>query len=78
MPATPKHGDVLIRAFGESSFQLVDATTDEQISIAPDLPVAVRIASDCGGAVWRENLDNRGRRLGSPVLLLPPASLPRH
>ena len=40
--------------------------THEPIAIAPDLRAALRAASERGGAVWRENVDNRGRPLGSP------------
>jgi hypothetical protein len=75
MPASPASGDVLIRLYTGSSYQLVDAMTREQIAIIRDLPMAVRIGSDHGGAVWRENVDNRGRPLGSPVLLLPRSSV---
>ena len=64
-------GDVLIRTVGESSFELVDATTREQIAIVPALQVAVQVAGERGGAVWRENVDSRGRPLGHAVLLLP-------
>ena len=74
---SPKPGDVLIRAFADSSYQLVDAMTHRQIAIIGELHLAVKIATDHGGAVWRENVDNRGRPLGSPVLLLPRASAPR-
>jgi hypothetical protein len=77
MAATPRPGDVLIRPFGESSYALVDAATNEQIAITSELRAAVKLASEHGGAVWRENVDNRGRPLGSPVLLLPKPSVPR-
>ena len=73
MATSPKHGDVLIRVFVGSSFQLVDAMTREQIAIVPALDVAVKLASEYG-AVWRENVDNRGRPLGEPVLLLQKAT----
>ena len=71
MKTTLKPGDVLIRVFSESAYEILDATTQQQIAIAPDLHVAVKIASERGGAVWRANIDNRGRPLGDPVLLLP-------
>ena len=71
MPASPTRGDVLIRVYGGSNYQLLDAMTHEQIAIIADLQMAVRAGSEHGGAVWRENVDNRGRSLGSPVLLLP-------
>jgi hypothetical protein len=60
----PKDGDVLIRAVGDYSFELVDVTTREQIAIVPALRVALQVASERGGAVWRENVDHRGRPLG--------------
>jgi hypothetical protein len=75
MATTPKHGDVLVRVFGESNYQLLDATTHEQIAIVPTLPAAIEVANERGGAVWRENVDNRGRPLGNPVLLLPRTSV---
>ena len=73
--SAPRHGDVLIRAVGESSFELIDATTREQIAIVPGLQVAVQVATERGGAVWRENVDHQGRSLGKAVLLLPRSSL---
>jgi hypothetical protein len=69
MTMTPPGGDVLIRPFGESSYQLLDMATREQIAIVPELPLAIKVASDRGGAVWRENVDDRGRPIGNPVLL---------
>ena len=74
MATIPMHGDVLIRAYAGSSYQLLDATTHKQIAIIGNLQLAVTMASERGGAVWRENVDNRGRPLGSPVLLLPRGS----
>jgi len=70
MSSIPKRGDVLIRALGDD-FELVDATTREQIAIVPALQEAVQVASERGGAVWRENVDDGGRPLGRPVLILP-------
>ena len=70
MTASPTRGDVLIRAYA-GSYQLLDAATHEPIAIVAALQMAVRIASDHGGAVWRENVDNRGRPLGDPVMLRP-------
>jgi len=52
-----------------SSYQLLDATTHKQIAIIGNLEMAVTMARERGGAVWRENADNRGRPLGNPVLL---------
>jgi hypothetical protein len=66
----PRYGDVLIRAIGDSSYELVDAITHQQIAIAPALAVAVKLAGEYGGAVWRANVDKRGRFLGNPVLLM--------
>lgn len=70
MSSIPKHGDVLIRAL-DDDFELVDATTREQLAIVPALQEAVQVASERGGAVWRENVDDGGRPLGHPVLILP-------
>ena len=72
MKTSPTHGDVLIRAYAGSN-----ATTHEQIAIIGDLQTAVLMARDRGRAVWRENVDDRGRPLGSPVLLLPRPSAGR-
>ena len=74
MTTSPTRGDVLIRSYARSSYQLLDATTHEEIAIIGNLQMAVTMASERGGAVWRENVDNRGRPLGSPVLLLPKTS----
>ena len=71
MTIIPTHGDVLIRAYVGSNYQLLDATTHKQIAILGNLQMAVTMASERGGAVWRENVDNRGRPVGAPVLLLP-------
>jgi hypothetical protein len=49
----------------------VDAATHQQIAIVPSIEDAIRIAGDRGGAVWRDNVDNRGRPLGEPILLMP-------
>jgi len=73
MTTIPTHGDVLIRAYVGSSYQLLDATTHANRD-SRELPMAVTMASERGGAVWRENVDNRGRPLGAPVLLLPRSS----
>lgn len=78
MTIGPSHGDVLIRAYSDSSYQLLDAGSYEQIAIIGDLRTAITIASERGGAVWRENVDNRGRPLGAPVLLLPRTSTGAH
>jgi hypothetical protein len=69
--STPTQGDVLIRVIAGSSYERVDAATREQIAVVPTLDVAVKVAAERGGAVWRENVDTRGRPLGGPVLLLP-------
>ena len=75
MTAGPTHGDVLIRTYAGSSYQLLDASTHEQIAVIGTLQMAVMMARDRGGSVWRENVDNRGRPLGNPVLLMPRASV---
>ena len=54
-----------------SNYQLLDATAHEQIAILGNLQMAVRMASERGGAVWRDSVDNRGHPLGASVLLLP-------
>ena len=74
MTTAPKHGDVLIRAYAGARYQLLDAATHTHIAIVGNLQMAVTIASERGGAVWRENVDNRGRPLGDAVLLLPKQS----
>jgi hypothetical protein len=71
MTTIPTDGDVLIRVYVGSSYQLLEATTHKQIAILGNLQMAVTMASERGGAVWRENVDDRGRPLGAPVLLLP-------
>lgn len=68
--ASIHRGDVLVRAFG-LSFELVDAVTHEQIAIVPSINYAIRIAIIRHGLLWQENVDNRGRTLGEPVLLTP-------
>jgi hypothetical protein len=67
-----RHGDVLVRHFVGSSLELVDANTHRPIAIVPTLHHAVTIAAGRGGRVWSENVDNRGRALGEPILLASP------
>ena len=73
--ATANRGDVLIRVFAGSSLELVDAVTREPITMVSSLDEAIAIAAERRAAVWRENVDNRGRALGSPILLLPKVSV---
>jgi hypothetical protein len=68
-------GDVFIRPYVGGSFQLVDASTREQIAIVPSMETALSLGTERGGAVWQENADNRGRVLGPPILLLPRGSI---
>ena len=68
-------GDVVIRSNVGGSFQLVDATTHEQIAIVPSIETALTIGAERGGSVWHENADNRGRILSPPTLLLPSGSI---
>ena len=68
-------GDVVIRSYVGGSFQLIDATTQEQIAIVPSIEIALTIGAKRGGSVWHENADNRGRVLGSPTLLLSSGSI---
>jgi len=65
-------GDVLLRVYAGSSFELLDAITHEQIAIVPAIEFAIRIAADRHALLWQQNVDNRGRPLGEPVLLTPP------
>ena len=69
--ASRQRGDVLVRDIGKRSLQLVDADTHEPIAIVPSISAALKIAADRNAAVWRENVDNRGREFGPPILLMP-------
>jgi hypothetical protein len=69
--ATPRRGDVVIRHSTSSDFQLVDAVSEELIATSHSLVGAIDLAAARGGAVWRQNLDQRGRAVGLPLLLLP-------
>ena len=73
--ATANRGDVLIRVFAGSSLELVDAVTREPITVASSLNEAISLAAERRAAVWRENVDSRGRALGAPILLLPKVSV---
>jgi hypothetical protein len=74
--STPKNGDVLIRedaATRTGAFVLLDAVTLKRLR-GPygTLAAAASAARDLAGthgAVWRENVDNRGRSLGAPIRL---------
>ena len=63
-------GDLLIIRRGPNLFELVDATTREQITIGSTCKELLRIGARRRGAVWQENLDNRGRPLSEPILVL--------
>jgi hypothetical protein len=64
-------GDLLIIRRGPNLFELVDATTREPITIGSSCKELLRIGARRHGAVWQENLDNRGRPLSEPILVLP-------
>jgi hypothetical protein len=76
--ASLQRGDVLIRDVGKFSLQLVDADTHEAIAIVSSISEALKIAGDLNAAVWRENVDNRGRAFGPPILLMPRPSSTAH
>ena len=63
-------GDLLIIRRGPNLFELVDATTREQITIGSTSKELLRIGARRRGAVWQENVDNRGRPLAEPILVL--------
>ena len=66
-------GDVLLRRSFDVGYTLVDLSTGEPISeVFTELHVALTAALNCGAsAIWQENLDNRGRTLGPPILIKP-------
>jgi hypothetical protein len=66
---TVNHGDILIRD-AASAFELLDATTLECVETVGTLYAAIDRARERGGSVWRQNVDNRGRALGEPFLLV--------
>ena len=70
--ASPTPGDIIVRGSLEVGYTLVDLTTGERISeVFSDLGVAVETALESGAvAIWSQNLDNRGRPLGPPTILI--------
>jgi hypothetical protein len=72
---SPKPGDILLRGSLDAGYTLVDLTTGKPISegFFTELRVALNAALDSGASsVWQENLDNRGRPLGPPTILIKP------
>ena len=66
MATIPQHGDVLIRVFAQSSYQLVDATTREQIAIVPALPMGLKVASERGARSGARTWTTEGVRSAAP------------
>ena len=67
----PTTGDVVVRDVAAGGYLIVDAVTRRAVggpyfSIADAVVKARRL---CGGHIWRESLDARGRSLGPPFLL---------
>jgi hypothetical protein len=70
--ASVQAGDIAIRrAIGVELFELHDAVTGVLLATSQTLREALDLPSSRGGAIWRQNTDNRGRTLGDPVLLHP-------
>lgn len=76
MTGAPKSGDLLIRQWGNGTYDLLNAETREVVASAASLNDALSMAGKHAGAVWREILDNRGRPLGPPTLVLPRVRCP--
>lgn len=71
MPAThnssPGAGDVLLRWLGAGMFEILDAKTSRHLDGPVSLPRAIEVAKASGAAViWQQNVDERGRPMGSP------------
>jgi hypothetical protein len=67
----PRLGDVLIRRFA-SAYLITDAVTGKMLAnrcgtLAEASLAAAELSHGC--RVWQENVDQRGRSLGPPVLL---------
>jgi len=67
----PDPGDLVIRQWDHGRYELLDGATRECIASLESLNDALSFAAKRKGAVWRELLDNRGRPLGPPTLVLP-------
>jgi hypothetical protein len=72
----PMRGDVLIRSqsadSGQSAYLVAEAKTDRTLAgpfdtLRDATITAARLAR--GAAIWQENLDHRGRRIGEPLRL---------
>lgn len=67
-------GSVLIRNLPGSEFELVDRDTHELLVARAPLTDVLQVAAARGVTVWQQNVDDRGRPLGEPIRLLPPAT----
>jgi hypothetical protein len=64
---TPEAGDVILRWLGAGMFEILDAQTERHLSGPVSLGRALELAKSSGAAViWQQNVDERGRPLGSP------------
>lgn len=71
MPSLAPEG-IILRGSLERGYTLVDFSTGEQISeVFAELQPAIDAALNSGATtIWQENLDNRGRALGPPTILV--------
>jgi hypothetical protein len=68
--AFPSVRNVILRGSTETGFMLINAVTAHRIAGPVPLQRAIEVARQHGAAViWQENLDDRGRSLGSPFRL---------
>jgi hypothetical protein len=64
-------GDVLIRGSAGTGFEVLDAVSGDHLAAFATFNEALAFAAKAGGAVWQQATDNRGRRMGDPMVIRP-------
>ena len=60
-------GDLVLRGSFSAGFEIVDALTEQHVAGPMQLSRAIQAAKAYGAiALWRQNVDDRGRPLGQP------------
>ena len=67
---TPSLGDTVIIRRAPQEFDVLDVASNEILGTRPTLADALVLAAQCYGNVWQQAVDQQGRYVGEPVLLL--------
>ena len=68
---TPSLGDTVIIRRAPQQFDVLDVATNEILGTRATLTDALVLAAQCYGSVWQQAVDEQGRYVGEPVLILP-------